>query len=131
MRLNIGVNLIKNLADGDKILIAEACTHHVQSDDIGTVKIPRWIQQATGKKLIFEKVSGASFPENLEDYRLILHCGSCMLNRRELLHRIHASESANIPIVNYGMAIAYSFGILERALKPFPLAEALYHEEIY
>ena len=126
-----GINRIKNIEDGDKILIAEACTHHAQSDDIGTVKLPRWLQQATGKKLAFEKVSGAGFPDNLSEYKLILHCGSCMLNRRELLYRIHASDSADIPIVNYGMAIAYTFGILERALKPFPLAESIYNEDIY
>ncbi len=126
-----GVNRIKTLKDGEKVLIAEACTHHVQSDDIGTVKIPRWIRQLTGKDIIFEKVSGIDFPENLDEYALILHCGSCMLNRREVLNRVKAAGREDIPITNYGMAIAYCFGILERALKPFPLALSLYHEDLY
>lgn len=126
-----GVNRIKDLKDGDKVLIAEACTHHVQSDDIGTVKIPRWIRQLTGRELQFDKVSGYAFPQNLKDYSLIIHCGSCMLNRRETLYRIRAAEAEGVPITNYGMSIAYSFGILERALKPFPLASAIYKNEYY
>jgi [FeFe] hydrogenase H-cluster maturation GTPase HydF len=124
-----GIKKIKQLKDGDKILIAEACTHHVQSDDIGTIKIPKWLRQLTGKELHFEKSSGIGFPENIKDFSLIVHCGGCMLNRREILYRIGVSESEQIPITNYGMIIAYSFGILERALKPFPLAKSLFENE--
>ncbi len=126
-----GINRIKELKDGDKVLIAEACTHHVQSDDIGTVKIPRWIRQITGRELVFEKTAGYAFPENLEEFSLVIHCGSCMLNRRETLYRIRTAESKGVPITNYGMSIAYSFGILERALKPFPLAQAIYNNDYY
>lgn len=126
-----GINRIKELKNGDRILIAEACTHHVQSDDIGTVKIPRWLRNLTGLELNFEKVSGFSFPDNLTDYRLVIHCGACMLNRRAVLNRIRIAEEYGVPITNYGMTIAYSFGILERALQPFPLANAVYQGDIY
>lgn len=121
-----GINRLKSLQDGDRVLIAEACTHHVQSDDIGTVKLPRWIRQATGKNISFEKVSGYDFPDNLLDYALVLHCGSCMLNRREVLSRVQTAGQAEIPITNYGLAIAHCFGILERALRPFPYILELY-----
>jgi [FeFe] hydrogenase H-cluster maturation GTPase HydF len=126
-----GIKRINSLKDGDKVLIAEACTHHVQSDDIGTVKIPRWLSQFTGKNLIFEKSSGCCFPDNLSDYRLVIHCGSCMLNRRETIARAHVAEKAGVAITNYGLTIAYSFGILARALKPFPIAGALLSDDIY
>ena len=126
-----GIRKIPLLKDGDKVLIAEACTHHIQSDDIGTVKIPRWIKQLTGKELTFEKVSGISFPDNLNDYALAIHCGGCMLNRREIVNRIRESEESGVPITNYGLAIAYSFGILERALKPFPIASSMFEGNIY
>lgn len=117
-----GIRKLESLDDGDTILIAESCTHHVQSDDIGTVKIPRWITNATGKQLHFEKCSGKDFPENLERFALIIQCGACMLNRQAVLHRIKTAEQAGIPVTNYGMVIAWSFGILERALAPFPFA---------
>ncbi|SET26690.1 [FeFe] hydrogenase H-cluster maturation GTPase HydF [Paenibacillus sp. NFR01] len=117
-----GARAIDRLQHGDKVLIAEACTHHAQADDIGTVKIPRWLRQATGKQLQFEFASGMSFPENLGDYSLIVHCGGCMLNRRQMLWRMEQALSARVPIVNYGIAIAYVQGILERAISPFPLA---------
>lgn len=126
-----GINKIKDLQDGDKILVAEGCTHHVQSDDIGTVKIPRWLRQHTGLDLHFEKFSGLDFPQDLSSYALAIHCGACTLNRREVLHRLHFAESAGVPITNYGMIIAYVFGILDRALKPFPHLEALYFGNIY
>ncbi len=126
-----GIAKINQLKDGDKILIAEGCTHHVQSDDIGTVKIPRWLKQHTGLELHFTKVSGLNFPQNLQDYALIIHCGACTLNRREVLHRLHFAESTGVPITNYGMMIAFTFGILERALKPFPYLESIYSGDIY
>ncbi|OHD56475.1 MAG: [FeFe] hydrogenase H-cluster maturation GTPase HydF [Spirochaetes bacterium GWF1_51_8] len=126
-----GIKKIDSLRDGDKVLIAEACTHHVQSDDIGTVKIPRWLNQLTGKKLEFEKFSGCGYPDDLTDYRLVIHCGSCMLNRRETVARARAAENAGVSITNYGMVIAYSFGILERALKPFAIAQAYFSGDIY
>lgn len=124
-----GAFAIKKLKDGDKVLIAEACTHHRQSDDIGKVKIPRWLRQMTGKDLQFEFSSGFSFPENLKDYALIVHCAGCMLNRRAMLHRISEAIDAEIPIVNYGVLIAYVQGILERTLAPFPAARLELEEE--
>lgn len=124
-----GAKAVEKLQDGDKILIAEACTHHRQSDDIGTVKIPRWLRQITGKNLQFEFTSGYTFPENIKDYKLIVHCASCMLNRRAMLHRISTAEEAGVPIVNYGVLISYVHGIMDRALEPFPMAKMLYDEE--
>ncbi|MHC1683321.1 MAG: [FeFe] hydrogenase H-cluster maturation GTPase HydF [Clostridiaceae bacterium] len=124
-----GAKAVEKLQDGDKILIAEACTHHRQSDDIGTVKIPRWLRQITGKNLQFEFTSGYTFPENIKDYKLIVHCASCMLNRRAMLHRISTAEEADVPIVNYGVLISYVHGIMDRALEPFPMAKILYDEE--
>jgi len=115
-----GARTVEKLQDGDKVLIAEACTHHRQDDDIGTVKIPNWLRQKTGKQLIFEHASGYSFPDNLSEYALIVHCAGCMLNRRAMLYRLHQAQAAGIPIVNYGVLIAYLHGILERALEPFP-----------
>ncbi len=126
-----GIKRISELKDGDSILIAEACTHHVQSDDIGTVKIPRWLRESTGLNLNFEKFSGSSYPEDLDRFKLVIHCGACMLNRREVLNRIAMAGATDIPITNYGMVIAYTFGILERALKPFPIAEAIFSGDIY
>ncbi|AAK79617.1 [FeFe] hydrogenase H-cluster maturation GTPase HydF [Clostridium acetobutylicum] len=123
-----GARAIEDLKDGDKILIAEACTHHRQSDDIGKVKIPRWLRQKTGKKLEFDFSSGFSFPPNIEDYALIVHCAGCMLNRRSMLHRIESSVKKQIPIVNYGVLIAYVQGILPRALKPFPYADRIFNQ---
>jgi len=126
-----GIRAIDRLQDGDRILIAEACTHHLQSDDIGTVKIPRWLRDSTGVELIFEKTAGQTFPENLSEYALVIHCGGCMLNRRAVLNRMNIAGQQSIPITNYGMVIARTFGILERALAPFPVATSLYHDEIY
>jgi len=115
-----GAKAIDKLEDGDKVLIAEACTHHQQSDDIGRVKIPRWLRQRTGKQIQFEYASGASFPENIKDYKLIVHCGSCMLNKKAMNYRIDEAIKAGVPIVNYGVLIAYVQGILERSISPFP-----------
>ncbi len=114
-----GTRSIENLKSGDKVLICESCTHHAIGDDIGRVKIPRWLTQYTGAKLDFEVYAGHDFPENIGDYSLIVHCGACMTNRREVLSRIAKANAANVPITNYGLAIAYSLGIFERAIEPF------------
>lgn len=121
-----GTMAIEKLQSGDKILICESCTHHAIGDDIGRVKIPRWITQYTGKKLEFEHYAGHDFPDNIKDYSLIIHCGACMTNRREILSRILKAKQANVPITNYGLTIAYSLGIFERALEPFPSAKLIY-----
>ncbi|WP_040952089.1 [FeFe] hydrogenase H-cluster maturation GTPase HydF [Gorillibacterium massiliense] len=123
-----GARAIDGLKDGDKVLIAESCTHHQQPDDIGKVKIPRWILQATGKQIQFDFANGMKFPDNVRDYSLIVHCGGCMLNRRQMLWRIEQAEEAGVPIVNYGVAIAHVQGILERAISPFPLARLAWEE---
>ncbi len=114
-----GALKIDYLKSGDKILIAESCTHHPIADDIGRVKIPRWLRQFTGCKLEFDVCQGHDFPDNLSDYALVIQCGGCMTNRREMLSRIMKCKSANVPITNYGVCISYSLGIFERALKPF------------
>jgi [FeFe] hydrogenase H-cluster maturation GTPase HydF len=123
-----GTLAIENLKSGDKVLICESCTHHAIGDDIGRVKIPRWITQYTGKKLEFVHYAGHDFPPNLKDYAIIIHCGACMTNRREILSRILKSKQANVPITNYGLTIAYSLGIFERALEPFASAKLIYEE---
>ncbi len=119
-----GAKAVETLTDGDRILVAEGCTHHRQSDDIGTVKIPRWLRQHTGKRLAFEHACGMKYPHDLAHYALIIHCGSCMLNRREMRTRIQQAQAAGVPIVNYGVLIAYLQGILARCLEPFPGVEA-------
>lgn len=124
-----GAKAIKNLKDGNKILIAEGCTHHRQSDDIGKVKIPRWLRQITGKKLEFDFASGVSFTENIKNYALIVHCGGCMLNRKAMLYRIEQAQNAEVPIVNYGVLISYVQGIFDRALEVFPMAKLTWEEE--
>lgn len=124
-----GAIAIESLQDGDKILIAEGCTHHKQSDDIGTVKIPRWLRQTTGKELIFDHTAGVSFKDSLDGYKLVIHCGGCMLNHRAMNHRIESAKEENVPIVNYGVLIAYVHGILDRALEPFPLAKLMWDEK--
>jgi len=119
---------IDNLKPGDKVLVAEACTHHPIADDIGTVKIPRWLTQYVGGKLNFTHVQGHDYPEDVADYDLVIQCGSCMLNRREVLTRILDTRKVGVPVTNYGLAIAYTLGIFERALKPFPAVFDFYHE---
>jgi hypothetical protein len=116
------------LKPGDRVLIAEACSHHPIGEDIGTVKIPRWLTQYVGGKLDFKHVQGHDYPEDVSPYRLIIHCGSCVWNRREMLSRILKCRKAGVPITNYGMTIAYSLGIFERALAPFPGALDVYRE---
>lgn len=108
------------LVDGDNVLIAEACSHHPLLDDIGRIKIPRWLQQYLGKKLNFEVSVGRDFPDDLQKYKLIIHCGACMLTRREKLVRIQKAKEAGVPITNYGLIISKSKGVLERVLSPFP-----------
>ncbi|MFW5981558.1 MAG: [FeFe] hydrogenase H-cluster maturation GTPase HydF, partial [bacterium] len=115
-----GAKKMEDLKSDAKILIAEACTHRRQQDDIGTVKIPAWLKKKYGEGLRFTHSSGRDYPANLEEYDLILHCGSCMLNRKELLIRLDEAEAKGISVINYGMAIASLHGILDRALKPFP-----------
>lgn len=113
-----GAKAVEQLKDGDRILMAEGCTHHRQDDDIGTKKIPHWLLERTGKKLTFDHTSGIQYARNLKDYALIVHCGACMLNRREMLWRIQQAKDANVPIVNYGILIAALKGILPRSLAP-------------
>lgn len=114
-----GVKRISELQDGDTILISEGCTHHRQCNDIGTVKFPKWISNYTGKNINYEFTQGREFPEDLKKYKLIIHCGGCMLNEREMQSRIKKAKSQNVPVVNYGMAIAKMNGILDRAMKIF------------
>ncbi len=113
-----GAEAIENLKDGDKILILESCTHHAIEDDIGRVKIPNLLKKRTGKDLIIEHYAGHDFPE-IKDYKLIIHCGACMTNRREVLSRILKANDSGIPITNYGITISYCLGILPRAIKIF------------
>lgn len=114
-----GLKVIHNLQDGDKILMAEGCTHHRQCGDIGTQKLPKWIQEHTGKKLVFETSSGTGFPKKLSDYKVIVHCGGCMLQQKEMERRIASAGTCNVPIVNYGLLISYLNGILPRTLEIF------------
>lgn len=115
-----GAAAIRQLKDGDRVLISEGCTHHRQCDDIGTVKIPRWLKNYTGKNLIIETSSGREFPEDLFPFSLIIHCGGCMLNGREMKYRMKCAKDQHIPFTNYGIAIAYMQGILERSIQVFP-----------
>ena len=115
-----GAAQLDKLQDGDKILISEGCTHHRQCNDIGAVKMPNWVKNYTGKQLSFAFTSGAEFPEDLGEYSLVIHCGGCMLNEREIQHRIHHSISCGVPVTNYGVAIAQMHGVLKRSLSPFP-----------
>ena len=114
-----GARALENLKDGDTVLISEGCTHHRQCEDIGTVKLPRWIKEHTGKELNFQFTSGTEFPLDLSPYALIVHCGGCMLNEREMKYRLKCAEDQGIPMTNYGICIAYINGILERSLAPF------------
>lgn len=113
-----GASALDSLKDGDRILISEGCTHHRQCDDIGTVKLPNWIRSYTKKEVEFEFTSGTEFPLDLSSYKMIVHCGGCMLNEREMKYRLKCAEDAKIPITNYGTCIAYINGILNRSLEP-------------
>lgn len=123
-----GAGVISRLKSGDKVLIAESCTHHAVEDDIGRVKIPRWLKEKNKVDLIIDHVSGCDFPSNLEEYKLVIQCGGCMNNRREILSRINKCESVNVPITNYGVCISELKGVLERVLEPFPKALQKYRE---
>lgn len=116
-----GAEAIENLRDGDKILISEGCTHHRQCEDIGSVKIPRWLKSYTNKQLEIQLSSGTEFPEDLSEYKLIIHCGGCMLNEREMKYRLKCAKDQGVPITNYGTAIAYMQGILKRSVEIFQL----------
>jgi [FeFe] hydrogenase H-cluster maturation GTPase HydF len=124
-----GAMAIDNLKTGDKILIAEACSHHPIGEDIGTVKIPRWLTQYVGGKLQIDNVRGHDFPSDISEFKLIIHCGACMWNRRAMLSRIMKARQAGVPITNYGLTIAFSLGIFERALQPFPAALDMYKSQ--
>lgn len=125
-----GVFAVDSLVDGDKVLISEACSHHSIGDDIGTVKIPRWIRQYTGKELEFIKHAGHDYPDDLKQFKLIVHCGSCMFNRRQMLNRILHARSQGVPITNYGIAISYLQGVLQRAVEPFSYIRYLVDERM-
>ena len=120
-----GAAKLSQLRGGDNVLISEGCTHHRQCQDIGTVKLPRWIERCSGAKPRFSFTSGGDFPENLSQYALVVHCGGCTLNEKEMRRRLQAAADAEVPVVNYGMAIAQMRGILARSLRPFPDAERL------
>ena len=115
-----GAVALSTLKDGDKVVIAEGCTHHRQCGDIGSVKIPRWVEQFSGAKPQYTFTSGGEFPHDLSDYKLIIHCGGCMLTEKEMAHRMETAEKAGVPMVNYGVAIAHIHGILKKSLTPFP-----------
>lgn len=125
-----GTMAIDNLKAGDRVLVAEHCSHHPIGEDIGRVKIPRWLTQYVGGKLEFDHVQGHDFPEDPGAYRLVIHCGACTANRREVLSRIMRCRQAGVPITNYGLTIAYSLGIFDRALEPFPAAADLYKRKM-
>ena len=124
----LGTLAIDRLRAGDRILVAEACSHHPIGEDIGRVKIPRWLTQYVGGKLEFTHVQGHDFPAELSPYRLVIHCGACTTNRREVLNRILRCRQAGVPVSNYGLTIAYSLGIFDRALEPFPAAMEAYRD---
>lgn len=115
-----GAKQLDKLNDGDRILITEGCTHHRQCNDIGSVKLPAWVKKYSGKELVFDFSSGGEFPDNLNEYRLIIHCGGCMLNAKEIKSRLKSAVKAGVPITNYGICIAKMNGILDRSLSPFP-----------
>jgi len=121
-----GVTVLDDLKPGGRILIAEACTHHPLEDDIGRVKIPRWVRQYLGFDVAFEHCAGCDYPDNLADYSLIIHCGACMINRRDMLSRIEKAKEASVPVTNYGVCISFVQGVLERVLSPFPAALDIY-----
>ena len=123
-----GVKTLEDLKDNDTILISEGCTHHRQCDDIGTVKIPKWITKYTNKKINFEFSTGREFPYDLSKYKMIVHCGGCTLNEREMKYRVKCAQDQNIPFTNYGILIAYTQGILKRTLEPFSDISCLLEE---
>jgi len=125
-----GVTRIEELIPGDRILIAEACSHHPLQDDIGRVKIPRWLRQYVGVEIQADVSAGRDYPDNLNDYKLIIHCGACMLTRREMLNRIQRAKEAGVPITNYGIAISFLQGVIGKTLSPFPSALYAYEKKM-
>jgi [FeFe] hydrogenase H-cluster maturation GTPase HydF len=125
-----GAAAIENLQPGDSVLIAEACSHHALEDDIGRVKIPRWLRQYVGGDLQIDTCAGRDYPDDLEKYKLIFHCGACMINRREMLTRLQKARQAGVPVTNYGVAISFLQGVLKRSLAPFPAALMAFESEI-
>ncbi|MDT8390676.1 MAG: [FeFe] hydrogenase H-cluster maturation GTPase HydF [Lentisphaeria bacterium] len=123
-----GAAAIDKLASGDRVLIAESCSHHALEDDIGRVKIPRWLRQYTGAALEIESCAGRDFPDTLSDYKLVIQCGGCMNNRAEMLSRLRRCAEAGVPVTNYGLAISQTQGVLKRALSPFPAALDAYEK---
>jgi len=126
-----GAAAIHSLKAGDKVLVAEACTHHALEDDIGRVKIPRWLGRFTGLDLDVTHASHHDYPADLADYRLVIHCGACMLNRREMIDRLRRAEAAGVAVTNYGIAISTLQGVVERSLQPFPAALLAYQEALH
>ena len=124
-----GVNTVKNLNDKDRILLAEGCTHHRQCNDIGTVKIPNWLRTYTGKDLLIETCSGNEFPEDLSPYKIVIHCGGCMLTENTIRARMESAQKQGVPFVNYGIVIAFMTGILERSLRMLPSFHCLLTED--
>jgi [FeFe] hydrogenase H-cluster maturation GTPase HydF len=124
-----GAAMIHRLKAGDKVLVAEACAHHAVEDDIGRVKIPRWLRSFTGLNLQVDHCAGINYPEDLGGYKLVIHCGACMISRREMLHRLQDAKEASVPITNYGIAISVLQGVADRALQPFPDALQAYRTE--
>lgn len=125
-----GAAVIERLKSGDRIAIAEACSHHAAEDDIGRIKIPRWLRQYVGINLQIDVFSGRDFPDNLAEYKLVIHCGGCMLNRREILSRVEQTKVSGVAITNYGMAIATLQGVITRVLAPFPAALEAFKDEL-
>ncbi len=125
-----GVAAIASLSTGDRVLVAESCSHHAMEDDIGRVKIPRWLRQYAGADITIDHYAGRDYPENLSDYKVVIHCGSCMLTRREMLMRIDAAKGCFTPITNYGLTISFVQGVFKRILSPFPAALELYESEL-
>ena len=124
-----GTLTIETLRPGDKVLVAEACSHHPIGEDIGRIKIPRWLTQYVGGDLRFTHVQGHDFSEDLAEYKLVIMCGACMQNRREVLTRIMRAKEQGVPVANYGLVIAYSLGVLDRMLSPFPGMQDLVRRE--
>ena len=123
-----GAKAIDGLRDGDRVLIAETCSHHPRGDDIARVKLPRWIRQFTGRDLVFEHTQGRRYPDNLAEYRLIVHCGGCMVTPKVMRARMNEAAASAVPITNYGVAISYVQGVLPRVLEPFGGVEAMWRE---
>lgn len=125
-----GAAAIEDLQPGDPVLIAEACSHHALEDDIGRVKIPRWLKQYVGGDLQIDTSTGRDYPDDLKKYKLIIHCGACMINRREMLNRLRKAQEAGVPVTNYGVAISFLQGVIKRSLAPFPSALMAFENEM-